>query len=44
MNAPVAIPAYKHTPLFPAGKDTTPYRKITSEGVRSRRSWARMSW
>src|ERR1700760_3085307 len=34
MNAPVAIPAYKHTPLFPAGKDTTPYRKITSEGVR----------
>jgi fumarate hydratase class I len=34
MNAPVAIPAYKHTPLFPAGKDTTPYRKISSEGVR----------
>jgi fumarate hydratase class I len=34
MNAPVAIPAYKHTPLFPAGKDTTPYRKITSDGVR----------
>ena len=34
MNAPVVIPAYKHTPLFPAGKDTTPYRKITSEGVR----------
>ena len=34
MNAPVVIPAYKHTPLFPAGKDTTPYRKIASEGVR----------
>jgi fumarate hydratase, class I len=34
MNAPVVIPAYKHTPLFPAGKDTTPYRKITSDGVR----------
>jgi fumarate hydratase, class I len=34
MNAPVVIPTYKHTPLFPAGKDTTPYRKITSEGVR----------
>jgi fumarate hydratase class I len=34
MNAPVAIPAYKHTPLFPAGKDTTPYRKVTGDGVR----------
>jgi fumarate hydratase, class I len=34
MNAPVVIPPYKHTPLFPAGKDTTPYRKITSDGVR----------
>jgi fumarate hydratase, class I len=34
MNAPVVIPAYKHTPLFPAGKDATSYRKITSEGVR----------
>jgi fumarate hydratase class I len=33
MNVPV-IPPYKHTPLFPAGKDTTPYRKITSDGVR----------
>ncbi|MCG6204551.1 fumarate hydratase [Rhodopseudomonas sp. HC1] len=41
MNAPTAIPSaatpvppYKHTPLFPLGTDTTPYRKITSEGVR----------
>jgi fumarate hydratase, class I len=34
MNVPVVIPAYKHTPLFPAGNDTTPYRKITSDGVR----------
>ena len=40
MNAPTAIPAekpvppYKHTPLFPLGKDTTPYKKITTEGVR----------
>jgi fumarate hydratase class I len=40
MNAPTAIPApkpvppYKHTPLFPLGADTTPYRKISSEGVR----------
>jgi fumarate hydratase class I len=40
MNAPIAIPTpkavppYKHTPLFPLGADTTPYRKITTEGVR----------
>jgi fumarate hydratase class I len=35
MNAPAAIPpAYKHAPLFPAGKDTTPYRKLSADGVR----------
>jgi fumarate hydratase, class I len=35
MNAPVSItPPYRHTPLFPLGKDTTPYRKIASDGVR----------
>jgi fumarate hydratase class I len=40
MNAPTAIPdqkpvpPYKHTPLFPLGADTTPYKKITTEGVR----------
>ena len=40
MNAPTAIPTpkpvppYRHTPLFPLGADTTPYRKITTEGVR----------
>jgi fumarate hydratase class I len=40
MNAPTAIPnptpvpPYKHTPLFPLGPDTAPYRKITTEGVR----------
>ncbi len=40
MNAPTALPSatpvppYKHTPLFPLGPDTTPYKKITSEGVR----------
>jgi fumarate hydratase, class I len=40
MNAPSAfpdpkpVPPYKHTPLFPLGADTTPYRKITTEGVR----------
>jgi len=37
MNAPLTehpTPPYKHTPLFPLGKDETPYRKISSEGVR----------
>src|SRR5213595_1983939 len=40
MNAPTAfpdqspVPPYKHTPLFPLGADNTPYKKITSEGVR----------
>ncbi len=40
MNAPTAIPdpkpvpPYKHTPLFPLGADTTPYKKITTDGVR----------
>ena len=40
MNAPTAspdpkpVPPYKHTPLFPLGEDTTPYKKIASEGVR----------
>jgi fumarate hydratase class I len=35
MNAPVSItPPYRHSPLFPLGHDTTPYRKITSDGVR----------
>src|ERR1700721_2813153 len=40
MNAPTAIPdpktvpPYKHTPLFPLGADTTPYKKVTADGVR----------
>src|SRR5262249_43490052 len=35
MNAPAqVVPPYKHTSLFPLGKDTTSYRKITSEGLR----------
>src|SRR6187401_1793443 len=36
MNAPIAnpLPPYRHTPLFPLGKDTTTYRKISAEGVR----------
>jgi fumarate hydratase, class I len=40
MNAPVAThptPPYKHTPLFPLGKDDTPYRKIAADGVRVER-------
>jgi fumarate hydratase class I len=37
MNAPVTppVPAYKHTPLFPLGKDKTPYRKLDVPGVRT---------
>ena len=37
MNAPVtppAVPPYRHTPLFPAAKDTAAYRKLTVEGIR----------
>jgi fumarate hydratase class I len=36
MNAPVSqpVPAYRHTPLFPLGKDQTPYRRLDVEGVR----------
>jgi fumarate hydratase class I len=37
MNAPLSpnpLPPYRHTPLFPLGKDTTSYRKLTAEGVR----------
>jgi fumarate hydratase class I len=41
MNPPTAfadqqkpVPPYRHTPLFPLGEDTTPYKKITTEGVR----------
>src|SRR6476659_2500560 len=37
MNAPLTahpLPPYRHTPLFPLGKDLTTYRKITAEGVR----------
>src|SRR3974390_1172287 len=41
MNAPTAfpdpqkpVPPYRHTPLFPLGEDLTPYKKVTTEGVR----------
>src|SRR5215468_4413835 len=40
MNAPVSphpTPPYKHTPLFPLGKDDSPYRKIAADGVRVER-------
>ena len=38
MNAPVPppaapLPAYRHTPLFPLGKDTTTYRKLDVPGL-----------
>jgi fumarate hydratase class I len=38
MNAPVPppsspLPPYKHTPLFPLGKDTTTYRKLEVTGA-----------
>ncbi|MBV9261139.1 MAG: fumarate hydratase [Pseudolabrys sp.] len=36
MNAPVStpVPPYKHTPLFPLGKDDTVYRKISDKGIK----------
>ena len=40
MNAPVSThptPPYRHTPLFPLGKDETQYREIASERVRVER-------
>jgi fumarate hydratase class I len=42
MNALTAItPPYKHTPLFPLGKDLTAYRKLTADGVRVERIMGR---
>src|ERR1700746_1875905 len=40
MNAPLTahpLPPYRHTPLFPLGKDATAYRKISTEGLRVER-------
>src|SRR5262249_48148780 len=35
MNVPASVtPPYRHTPLFPLGKDSTTYRKLGSDGVR----------
>jgi fumarate hydratase class I len=33
-SAATPVPPYRHTPLFPLGPDTAPYRKITTDGVR----------
>jgi len=42
MNAPAAVlPPYRHTPLFPLGKDASPYRKLTVQGVRVEKMMAR---
>ncbi|MGE3148504.1 MAG: fumarate hydratase [Pseudorhodoplanes sp.] len=43
MNAPVSppIPPYRHSPLFPLGKDRTRYRKISSDGVRVETAFGR---
>src|SRR5215211_4275448 len=42
MNAPTQIvPPYRHTPLFPLGKDAAPYRKLTAEGVRVEQAMGR---
>src|SRR5215510_3348299 len=40
MNAPLTahpLPPYRHTVLFPLGKDETPYRKLSAEGIRVER-------
>ena len=40
MNAPLSTrptPPYKHTPLFPLGKDQTPYCKLSADGLRLER-------
>src|SRR5919197_4690145 len=36
-----SLPRYKHTPLFPLGKDRTPYRKLTSTGVKVKKAMGR---
>jgi fumarate hydratase class I len=42
MNAPAAIvPPYRHTPLFPLGKDTASYRKLGGNGVRTEKAFGR---
>ena len=44
MNAPLSphpLPPYRHTPLFPLGKDTTAYRKLSADGVRVEKIFGR---
>jgi fumarate hydratase, class I len=44
MNAPVTppvTPPYKHTPLFPLGKDSTQYRKLPVDGIRTEKVMGR---
>jgi fumarate hydratase, class I len=42
MDAPTAVvPPYRHTPLFPLGKDASPYRKLTAQGVRVEKMMAK---
>jgi fumarate hydratase, class I len=42
MNAPAAVlPPYRHTPLFPLGRDASPHRKLTAQGVRVEKMMAR---
>jgi fumarate hydratase, class I len=41
MNAPLSshpTPPYKHTPFFPLGRDTAPYRKLSADGLRVERA------
>src|SRR3982074_3322713 len=35
------VPSYQHTPLFPLGKDNTPYRQIPAEGVKVQKAMGR---
>jgi fumarate hydratase class I len=42
MNAPAqVVPPYRHTPLFPLGRDRTSYRKLTAAGVRVEKVFGR---
>src|SRR5215468_4123308 len=36
-----SLPRYQHTPLFPLGEDSTPYRKLTSAGVEMKTAMGR---
>src|SRR5207249_479172 len=36
-----SLPRYQHTPLFPLGEDSTPYRKLTSAGVKVKKAMGR---